>query len=69
MTECWLSVAAGPVAVTECWLSVAAGPVAVTECWLSVAADSLSSPAVTPLSSTVGHVESVPSLWLLGTSP
>ena len=34
MTECWLSVAAGPVAVTECWLSVAA----VTECWLSVAA-------------------------------
>ena len=37
MTECWPSVAAGPVAVTECWPSVAAGPVAVTECWLSVA--------------------------------
>ena len=26
----------------------------MTECWLSVAADTLSSPAVTPLSSTVG---------------
>ena len=40
----------------------------MTECWLSVAADSLSSPAVTPLSSTVGHVQSTPSLWSLAHS-
>ena len=40
----------------------------MTECWLSVAADSLSSPAVTPLSSTVGHVQSTPSLWSLALS-
>ena len=37
------------------------------ECWLSVVPSrvdfSFSSPAVTPLSSTVGHVQSTPSLW------